>query len=415
MTAKKKTHRLIIFVCTALCICLSLGSCSNNLLGSRQFGYKFDGKPSEIKGIWISFCDLDFANGNEAEFIKKFDKMMQNAKSVGFNSVFVHVRSHGDAYYKSKLFVWSKYITGTQGQDPGFDPLEIMIRLAHNHNLQFHAWINPFRVSSTYDISALSDKNQAKIWLKSRDKSVKNYVKRVNGGIYYNPSEKYIRDMVVDGVREIVENYAIDGVHMDDYFYPTTAKSFDMDEYAAYCAKHGDVSLTAFRRDNINEMVRNIYKTVKSENNKLIFGISPQANIYNNENLQYVDVEKWCQNDGYVDYIAPQIYFGFEYDYDNGHGQNMRFDKCADDWVRLVKNKNISLVFGLGLYRSGEPIEGSVGVYEWVNNDDVIKRQIEYVRGCGKYDGVIIYAYSSMFANDTAEREVENFKPLLNK
>ena len=370
----------------------------------------------ELKGVWISVFDIDYKNGDEQSFIRGFDGMMKNVRDIGCNAVFVHVRSHGDACYPSKLFPWSAYITGTQGKSPEFDPLEIMIKLAHNHSLKFHAWINPFRVSSSGDEKRLSDDNYAKKCLNSKDLTLSGQVKKAAGGIYYNPSSKAVRELVINGVKEIAENYAIDGVHIDDYFYPTTAADFDSTEYAEYKKScKNPLSLADFRRQCVNETVSGIYSAVKAAGKDIVFGVSPQASVYYDRNSCYADVEKWCKSDGFADYIAPQIYFGFDDERTDKNGMSFGFSECAKYWSALCRG-DIKLCFGLGLYRSGEKIDGACGGEdEWRENDDIITRQVDFSRKLGNYGGFILFSYSSISKNISAKAETANLAQYLSQ
>ena len=363
----------------------------------------------ELRGVWISVFDIDYKNGDEQSFILGFDSMMSRVRDIGCNAVFVHVRSHSDACYPSKLFPWSAYITGTQGKSPGFDPLEIMIKLAHNHGLQFHAWINPFRVSSNGDESKLCDDNYAKKCLSSKDSSLSSQVKKAAGGIYYNPSNKDVRQRIIDGVSEIANGYDIDGLHIDDYFYPTTAADFDAEDYAEYKkSTDNPMSLADFRRKCVDETVSGMYSALKAANKNAVFGVSPQASVYYNYNTCYADVKKWCKTDGFADYIAPQIYFGFEDGRTDENGMAFRFDECAKYWNRLCGGK-CKLYFGLGLYRSGCKIDGANGgENEWVENDDIITRQVDFSRSLSNFKGFILFSYSSLTQNAAAKAETEN-------
>lgn len=388
-------------LCAALlfCSCIERG-------GSEEFGGRVR-LSGELRGVWISVFNIPYSL-DENKFIRTFDNMMKKAEACGFNAVFVHVRSHGDAVYPSKLFPWSSYIGGKQGTAPDFDPLGIMVKLAHNHKLQFHAWINPFRVLTSDDLSALSDGNPAKKWLTDGDSSNDSRVWRRGGGIYYNPSNEAVRQLVVDGAEEILGGYDIDGLHLDDYFYPTAADEIDNAEYAAYTAAGGKLSRAEFRRSLISDMVKKLYHAVKAKDKSIAFGISPQANMSNNRNAQFADVKKWCAGEGFVDYIAPQIYFGFDYDVTVA-GQPMDFAGCAQYWSETVTSPDVALYFGLGLYRSGEEADcGGAGRTEWVDNSDVVARQIEFARAVENCRGVIVFDYGSLDKNDTARREAEN-------
>lgn len=401
------TKRIICAAVIALCIVFQSGCGKTERIADSA-------EDDELRGVWISVFDIDYKNRDEQSFIRGFDSMMQTVQKIGCNAVFVHVRSHGDACYPSKLFPWSAYITGVQGKSPGFDPLQIMIKLAHNHSLQFHAWINPFRISSNGDESKLSDDNYAKKCLNSKDSAFSNQVKKAAGGIYYNPSDKAVRKRVIDGVSELVKGYDVDGVHIDDYFYPTTSADFDSADYESYKkTTKTPLILADFRRQCVDETVSGIYSAVKTAKKSVMFGVSPQASVYYDKNSCYADVEKWCKTEGFTDYIAPQIYFGFDDERKDKNGMPFNFEECAKYWSGLC-NGRIKLYFGLGLYRSGEKIDGAgKGEDEWRENDDIITRQIDFSRTVGKYGGFILFSYSSFTQNMTAEAETENIKQYL--
>lgn len=367
-----------------------------------------------LKGLWISIFDLDYCKGDKLEFVKNFDNMMNTAELYGFNAVFVHVRSHGDANYDSAIYPWSSYITGTQGKAPDFDPLEVMIKLAHNHDLQFHAWINPFRVSGENKLDKLSADNPAKCWLTDADKSNDSCVIRRKDGIYYNPSSEPVRRLVVDGALEIARKYDVDGIHLDDYFYPCTDSEIDKTQYAEYKKQGGKDTLEDFRRGCIDDMVSKLYSEIKSVNKKIEFGISPQANIETDMSTLYANVKKWCSVSGYVDYIAPQIYYGFN----NSavvSGQKMDFESCFKLWKKTVTENSVKLYIGLGLYKSGKKDEyAKGGADEWTQNDDIISRQAAISLNDGDCDGIVVFSYGSLNDNDTSKREADNLSKLLN-
>ena len=371
----------------------------------------------EMRGVWIAFYELDFTDKSENAFRENIKVMFQNIADIGLNAVFVHVRSHSDAYYKSEIFPFSKFIAGEQGKDIGYDPLEIMIKLAHEKNLEFHAWLNPFRIlADSTDLSRLSNDNPAKKFLTSGDKNSSRYVSPAEGGLYYNPAETAVQKLIIDGVREIIDNYDVDGIHIDDYFYPTTDVSFDKETYEIYKknANTAVLSFDDFRRVSINKFISSLYRTIKQKDVNIQFGISPACNMHNNYNMLFADVKTWVQNDGFVDYITPQCYFGFEYDFDY-KGQNFGFENLLKDWSGLVTNDNIKLYMGLGPYRAGEEMKLNSQISdEWVKNSDITARQIEFSRKNEKYKGFTLFSYSSLFT-EAGEKERDNVKDLLNK
>lgn len=373
-------------------ILLSLTSCTVKMANSNtqttdiqntlEIKSSNKNKTTILKGVWISCYELDFKDKTKIGFSTEINKMFNDVKSKGFNTIFIHVRSHSDAYYKSKYFPFSSFISKKQGINPGYDPLKIMCYFAKMYSLKIHAWINPLRVSTNKNIDYLSDNNPAKKHILSKD----GVVKEVDNGYYFNPCYDSVRKLIVNGVKEIVENYDIDGIHFDDYFYPTTDKSFDKEEYKK---SNSSLSLYDWRRQNIDKLIKEVYKVVKNENK--IFGISPHCSFYYNYNTQYADIKKWCKNSGYIDYIAPQIYFGFEEKTKTPDGQSLAFKSCFNYWKKHSYKK--PMYIGLALYRCGEKGEFS--------KNNIISRQIEYLNS-EKSDGYIIFSYSYFNKNKLA-------------
>ena len=208
----------------------------------------------EFRAVWIAYYDFDKSkNYSKEDFTSYIQEMFDNVKNMGMNAVMVHVRPFGDAMYKSKYYPWSYYASGEQGKDPGYDPLQIMVEQAHAKKLQIHAWINPYRVSTTWnygtDVTKLSKKNPARKWLTNKKTKDDRYVLSFGGALYYNPSVKKVRTLIVNGVKEIVNNYDVDGIHLDDYFYPALGNDyenlFDAPEYGKYVAKQAKKGKTA--------------------------------------------------------------------------------------------------------------------------------------------------------------------------
>ncbi len=360
---------------------------------------------NEVRGVWISYLEMStlLKNKNKSEFRQAVDKIYDNCVSIGINTVYVHARAFGDAFYDSQLFPASKYLSGTVGQGTGYDPYEILIDEARKHGLSFHAWINPLRLCTNEDMQAISADYTIKKWYNSEYKG--KYIVNVSGTWYLNPAYDEAVQLLCDGVKEILDKYDVDGIHIDDYFYPTTDASFDSAAFAA----SGYSSLSAFRINNCNKLVKAIYNTVHSCSSSAVFGASTQGSIENNINQLYADAESWCKG-GYIDYFAPQIYYGF-----NNSAQP--FEKCTDTWVKMVKNTDVELYIGLAVYKIGkEDTWAGGGKWEWCNTETMLKRQTEYARkqGC---DGIILYSYNYIFTSgyvsSAINKEISNLKPLL--
>ncbi|HQQ89214.1 MAG TPA: family 10 glycosylhydrolase [Oscillospiraceae bacterium] len=363
----------------------------------------------EVRAVWISYLELYnmLCGKTKSQFRSSIGTAFDNATELGLNTVFVHVRSHSDAFYDSDLFPWSVYCTGTEGKDPGFDPLEIMVEEAHDRGLSIEAWINPYRIKGTADTSKICKSSPAYDWLDT-DK----VVILSGSGIYYNPADEDVIDLIVEGVEEIVQNYDVDGIHFDDYFYPTTDKSFDEDYYDDYLDDGGTMSLSAWRRDNVNRMIKRVYKAIKSINSGCQFGISPAGNMDNNYNTLYCDVYTWVENKGYVDYICPQIYFGFE------HG-SAPYLEVLETFDEMISVSSVRLISGLAAYKIGvKDTYAGDGAKEWIQNSDILARQVDAARDASHYGGFALYTYSSLFTPSSdvesgVEEECGNLEDIL--
>lgn len=367
----------------------------------------------EMRAMWISYLEFDKSKKyTESQFQAYVDKMFDNCVKFNMNSVIVQVRPMGDAMYKSDYFPWSAYASGTQGVSPGYDPLEYMVSAAHDRGLEIHAWINPYRVSiSGTDIAKLSTDNQARKWRNSTDSANKRNVLSFNSKLYYNPSSTEVQNLLINGVKEIVSNYDVDGIHFDDYFYPSLGTNyktnFDAAEYVAYvseCTENGTTpdSIVVWRRNNVSTMVKKVYSAIKKIDPQVKFGISPAGNISNlkSSSSYYVDIEKWLSSSNYVDYICPQIYWSFE-------NSTCPYDGTVDKWLGIRTSSTINMYIGIATYRAGSSVEP-----EWDENDDVLKRQILYGRDTGKVDGYMFFRYDSFFSN-TTQKEVKNLLSIL--
>lgn len=397
---------------TSILLCVCLCGCQAVITAPKQTAQKTE----RTVGVWISLFEMRSVGLSKDEFSDKFDKMFQNIKSIGGTDVLCHIRPNGDAYYKSKYFPFSAGLTGTEGKDPDFDPLEILIELSHEKGLKFHAWVNPYRASSSIkDISSLAENHPARVWLTDKDKRNDGNVKIINHEttktVYFNPARLEVQKLILDGIREIATNYDIDGIHMDDYFYPTTEPSFDKEDYDEYCrSAEPPLSLDNWRRTNIDSLISSAYRICKQ--NGVLFGISPSAHISTdgtdkNYTEQYADIKKWLSSAGFADYIAPQLYFGYEYPLDE-----FKFSNLLNQWLSMKRDKSVKLFIGLANYKIGDRDADSL---EWTENDDIIARQTADCFDNGA-DGVFLYSYTAIFSDkEINRRETENLKKLLIK
>ncbi len=356
--------------------------------------------PQELRAVWFSYLTLEpMAKGRtQAQFTQAAAAAFQNVAQLGCNTVFVQVRPFGDALYDSQYFPWSSYLTGEEGQNPGYDPLEILCNLADEYNLRIEAWINPYRVRAAYATTPMSAQNPAKQWLDAGTGDALSW----NQGVYYNPASEKAQELIVNGVREVVQNYDVDGIHFDDYFYPTTDSAFDA---ASYQASGSSLSQADWRRENVNQLIRRVYAAIKEVDPDCIFGISPQGNNRINYEEQYADTALWLSTPGYVDYICPQIYYGYQ-------NSTCPYAETVAQWDDMIQTEGIRLYVGLAAYKLGqEDTWAGQGKQEWIGTTDLLARMVRTARGAQHYGGVALYPYESLFPaqpTQQLERELQN-------
>ena len=351
-------------------------------------------KPSgeEYRAVWISYLEWQSADfSSEDAFRAQMGSWFDQYAAMGLNTVLAQVRPFGDALYPSAIFPWSSVCTGTQGLDPGFDPLAVLVEEAHARGLRLEAWLNPYRLALNDTVPGVfSADNLAAVH--------PEWVKQAAGGQYLDPSRQDVRDCIAAGVQEILDGYAVDGIHLDDYFYPTTDEAFDAAEYAAAGT---NLSLEDWRRENVNALVRQLYQLVHTGGRTagaVPLGISPQGNNDNNYAQQYSDAALWLSTPGYIDYAMPQVYWG--YGYTTGSGSTrFAFENITAEWLALPRAEGVALYFGLGAYRIGD---GDGGNYDHAQDQWQTGRNladmVTTLRGAGA-DGFGLYRSDFLLRN----------------
>ncbi len=354
----------------------------------------------EMRGVWVSYMELSMENESsktQKAFKNKFNEIAQKCRESGFNTLIVQVRPFCDALYKSSYFPWSHILAGTQGVNPQYDALQIMCDICKENNLKIHAWINPYRVSSNETPKKLSDNNP---YIKNSEIGIKT-----DNGIFLDPSNETAQQLICDGVKEIAEKYDVDGIQFDDYFYPTKDESFDKKQYQAYIEKYGkenSMNLDNWRMQNVNTLICKVYRTIKSMDSSVEFGISPQGNIGNNDGL-YADVKSWCTCKGFADYICPQIYFSLE-------NPALTFEDCLNSWTSLDFDENVKLYVGLGGYKAGN---GEYDEETWLLSDSILADEYDILCNNKSVRGFMLYSYNSL-EDDTTKKEINNLINALN-
>ncbi len=391
--------RLIPFM---MIICLLLSSCQRIKEEKPQTNNTFE----ELRGVWVSCYDHIGAFGKtETEYQAETDKMFETIKNCGLNTAFIHLRAFSDAFYESDIFPYSSYIAGSQGAILPFDPFDIMLKSADKYGISVHGWINPFRVSAKTDISVLSENNPAKRILDSGNKDGEIII--LDNGIYYNPTCESNHKLILDGIKEIIEKYDIDGIHIDDYFYPSTDEKIDKCQYDCYLSQGGRLSLHEWRKTNINAFVAALYSAVKSENKALTVSISPAAKTESNENELYADCELWLSTEGYADLIIPQIYFGFNH-------ETLPFLETLEKWGNFERNPSVSIACGIAAYKCDNNYNyiNENEKIDWQSKKNNLALQVCKIRENKNYGGYVLFSYGDL-TNKNCREEINNLLKII--
>ena len=241
------------------------------------------------------------------------------------------------------------------------------------HKLKIHAWINPYRVTLNETPNELADSNP---YIKDESLCLET-----DSGIILDPSNEKARELILNGIEEIVSGYDVDGIQFDDYFYPDNIGDIDSKQYAD---SKSTLSIEDWRKNNVNKLIAEAYLTVHKADKNVEFGISPQGNLKNNEKLS-ADVVSWCTVNGYVDYICPQIYF-------SPTNPKLTFGDSLDEWCGLEFAENVKLYVGLAGYKaSSEADEGT-----WQKSSDILSQEYKVCKSNKKVSGIMLYSYVSL-------------------
>ncbi|WND22161.1 glycoside hydrolase family 10 protein [Streptomyces violaceus] len=350
-----------------------------------------DRAASAMRGVWLAtVANRDWpskpglsASKQRAELRKHLD----TAVSRRLNTVFFQVRPTADALWPSPYEPWSQYLTGTQGKDPGWDPLGTAVEEAHARGLQLHAWFNPYRVATHADPSRLAASHPAR---RNPD-----WVVTYGGKLYYNPGLPEVRAFVQDAMLDAVRKYPVDGVHFDDYFYPYPVAGQSFDDDAAYDEHGGGFpSRAAWRRDNINKLVRETAGRIKKVRPSARFGISPfgvwrnaatdkrgsdtRAGVQTYDDL-HADTRKWVR-ESWIDYIVPQLYWNIGF-------AAADYAKLVPWWAEVARGTSTQLYVGEALYKAGDPAQPAA----WQNPAE-LSRHLALAENYAQVRGHVFFA-----------------------
>jgi uncharacterized lipoprotein YddW (UPF0748 family)/N-acetylmuramoyl-L-alanine amidase len=399
----------------SIIFCIALALFSNELILSYAAPLS-DARKAEInedfKGLWVAtVLNLDYplkATTDSETLKNEALRIIEEADAMGLNAIVLQVRPSADALYKSSIYPWSKYLTGKQGLAPNdsFDPLAFWIEEAHKRDIAIHAWINPYRITKktanepALDYASLSTTHPAKLhpeWV----------VEHSDGNLYFNPGLPEVRKHIEDSIGEIIDNYDVDGIHFDDYFYPGTIFN-DAQTFTNYGGSFASIS--DWRRNNVDQLIDGVYKLIKSKNPSIQFGVSPFGIWANSKNIstgsptngfesyfsQYADTKKWVQNN-MIDYIAPQLYWNIGYSVAD-------YSKLVSWWSDVAKNSTVNLYIGHAAYRVGNQDSSS----PWYGVNEIYK-QLKLNQNYANIDGSIFFRYGFFKNNNDLKSLVTNF------
>ncbi|QNN53025.1 glycoside hydrolase family 10 protein [Nocardioides mesophilus] len=357
-----------------------------------------DAPKRQLRGDWIaSVVNIDWPSRpglSVADQKAELEQWYDEAAARGLNAVVVQVRPTADTFWPSDLEPWSRYLTGTPGGDPGYDPLAFAVEQAHARNLEFHAWFNPYRVSMNTDREALAPDHPARRhpdWLVS-----------YGGKLYYNPGIPAVRRHVEDVILEATTRYDIDAVHFDDYFYPYPAGGVDFPDADTY-ATYGDGFDTVgdWRRHNTDLLVSELDQQIHAVKPWVKFGVSPFA-VWRNAGTDpegsattagaetyddlYADTRGWVRK-GWLDYIAPQVYWNIGF-------APADYAKLVPWWAEQVEGTDAQLYIGQATYKVGTSTQSPA----WADPEEMT-RHLTFNRDFPQVQGDIYFSAKDVRAN----------------
>ncbi|VWL84814.1 glycoside hydrolase family 10 protein [Oceanivirga miroungae] len=359
----------------------------------------------DMKGVWIATAwSIDFPKTrNEFSQKKEIDEIIKNVKNWGFNSIFFQVKPDAGVFFKSNRLPWSSYLTGKEDRTPSYDPLKYFIEEAHRNGLEFHAWINPYRVSLKDNLSGASERNIGVIH--------PEWLFRYKGQLYLDPSKIGVVEYLYRTIEEIVYNYDVDGIHLDDYFYPYPDKEnrvklseFDKEAYNKEKYKYSNIG--DFRRAKVNELIKNLSVSIHKIKPNISFGVAPfgiwrnissdyrGSKTYGTESYDklYADTLTWMQ-EKWIDYVAPQVYWKIS-------RQEAPYKTLVEWWNQKAKETNTPLYIGEGVYKMDDK-----KTWNWPDNEVRLHSIIRRVNS--NVNGYIIYGYQTLLKNPSLVNDIK--------
>lgn len=400
---------------------------SESIIAFEKFDENGDYIPTNfdyMKLMKVTQWDLSsgYFNKNEKQFRAEVARLMENIAVDGFNTVLFQVRPFADSFYESEFYPLSYFVSGSySNQSVNYDAVQIFVEEAHKAGLAIHGWINPMRCMTVKQIEQVTGEWKITEWYSHMGDGGKytDYMfKSTDAGgtdrLYLNVGYDEVKQLIVDGIDEILRKYNVDGIFMDDYFYPEAVKTDKTIDAVSFSKRtDGSISIDRYRKNNVNALVRSIYAKVKSHGEDYIYGISPNGDIRHAFNEECADIYTWGANEGYCDVMYPQFYYGML------HGQ-CSIEALMMQWNNVLSNKNIKLVPVLTLHKAGNADQWAVtptGKSEWQTYDDVVLESLSYLL-MNEYripDGMGFFCYQYFHGSSKTEavkKELDSFMPI---
>ena len=391
------------------------------------------GQKEQFRGVWVSTVyNLDFPSKqgmNKEEYKAEYTKILDNLEALNMNAIIFQIRPELDAFYPSDINPWSKYLTGTQGVSPKWDPLEWMIKETHSRGMEFHAWFNPYRVTVSPDNNKTKEERLSELAPNNWARQNPEFVFSFNGKLQLNPGEPEVIKYINDSVMEIVENYDIDSVHFDDYFYPFKSGDnwYAKEEETAYYKYGYGMNRDDWRRNNVDNLVKTIHDSIEIYNNinnkKIQFGISPfgiwghmefhpEGSLEGVGSLtprgsrasyddQFADTRKWVKNN-WIDYIVPQIYWTFD-------EKAAPYGELVNWWADVVRDTDVNLYIGHANYRKADISNKNIS---WQNPEE-ISNQLKFNNLYDEVKGSVFFRYKSLLEDENTTQANKEFIKIL--
>ncbi|MBK5196241.1 MAG: family 10 glycosylhydrolase, partial [Proteiniphilum sp.] len=335
----------------------------------------------EMRAVWmVTAWELDWPRGDHNVETQKqqYITYLEKFEQLNINALFFQVKGMGDAFYDSPYEPWSESISGVRGKDPGYDILTFMIDEAHKRDIEFHAWMNPYRIDTRADNSQPYSPLHSSVkpeWVMNHEKLQ-----------IYNPALPEVRQRLFDIVKDLIMKYDVDGIHFDDYFYPDPSSAgqmvSDKPDYEKYGADYATIE--DFRRANVDKAIKGVHDLILATKPDVVFSVSPAASYTYNLNTLYADVKKWCQQ-GWMDLLIPQLY------QEIGNPSN-DFQSNLGWWSQY--NYQAALMIGHAIYKFGDPVQ-----HEAFQSTTELTRQFELTRRNKKVSGNALYSARYILEN----------------